>query len=113
MYFKIKDFLEKNWVLILLIQLTFNLIYLTLRNESGTYAIIGEGGFLLNTKTGDTYYADSNDNWQLEYSFNNGVVPKIKNKVVSNDSIAVDSAAAATEYKDEVKIDSAILPAPN
>lgn len=109
MNFKIKDFFEKNWILILLIQLTINLLYRTLRNESGTYAIIGEGGGLLNTKTGDTYYVDSNDNWQLEYSFKNGVIPKIKE--VSADTIAVDTAAPATEYKDEAIIDSAYPPA--
>ncbi len=95
-----------------MIQLTINLLYLTLRNESGTYAIIGEGGGLLNTKTGDTYYVDSNDNWQLEYSFKNGVIPKIKIKEVSTDTIAVDTAAPA-EYIDEAAIDTATLPAQN
>lgn len=107
----IKQFIEKYWILILFIQLTFNLIFLFIRNESGTYAIIGDGGYLLNTKTGDTYYADSNDNWQLEYSFKNGVVPKIKNKVVTTDTIAVDTAAPA-EFIDDAVIDTASLPAP-
>ncbi len=93
---KMKEFIEKNWIIILLIQLIFNLLYLTFRNEPGTYTTIGKNGNnLLNTKTGDTYRADSNDYWQLDNSFQNGVVRHEKKIVITNDTTTVDYAAPA------------------